>query len=362
MIVDELWVDREDIRSAKLVQRELPELAQGDVRLRIDMFGLTSNNVSYAVAGDSIGYWGFYPAPDSWGKVPVWGCADVVESTCRELPVGERVWGFLPMASYVDLSPVRVSHEHFVDGAAHRQALPALYNGYRRTKADPPQLKSMEVERCLLFPLFITSFVLYDYLMDNAFFGAEQVIIGSVSSKTGFGLAQLLRQDTNVTQRIVGVTSPANVAFVERMGCCDQIVTYGSEEEVDESQPAAFIDMSGDAVLTSALHRHLGDRMVESCMVGATHWQNRGTHDDSLPGAKPTFFFAPGHIAKRDAEWGPGATMARAGEAGAEIARQLADELSVTWTRDGEGLKALWADLLANKIPGNRGQMVSLVK
>ncbi|GGB61640.1 hypothetical protein GCM10011503_07800 [Henriciella pelagia] len=55
----------------------------------------------------------------------------------------------------------------------------------------------------------------------------------------------------------------------------------------------------GNGELTGKLHRHLD--MVESCIVGATHWEKRGVAKD-LPGARPTFFFAPAQIAKRNKE------------------------------------------------------------
>ena len=355
----EFWVDRNNLRENRIVQRPLPPLGEGQVRVAIDMFGLTANNVSYAVTGDAIGYWGYYPAEENWGKVPAWGCADVVESRCDDIEVGERLWGFFPMASHVDLLPGKIREDQFVDIVQHRQPLPALYNGYRRTGAEPDILRQMEVERCLLFPLFITSFVLYDRLVDNEFFGAAQVVIGSVSSKTGFGLAQMLHDDTAVKQRIVGVTSPANVDFVNGLGCCDQVVVYGEEEEIDASLPTAYVDMSGDVRLTRALHLHIGANMVESCMVGASHW-DQGGDPGELPGARPEFFFAPAQIAKRDMEWGPGVAMARAGEASARVAMKVKNEMSVEWTRDAEALQALWLDLLDNKVSPRKGQMVSL--
>jgi NADPH:quinone reductase-like Zn-dependent oxidoreductase len=78
----ELWVDRKDYRNTRIVSAPLPALREGEVLVAIDRFGLTSNNVSYALSGDMIGYWGYYPAEGDWGKVPVWGCANVVESSC----------------------------------------------------------------------------------------------------------------------------------------------------------------------------------------------------------------------------------------------------------------------------------------
>lgn len=63
--------------------------------------------------------------------------------------------------------------------------------------------------------------------------------------------------DANVSQRIIGLTSPGNVAFVERLGCCDAVVPYGEEARIDADVKGAYVDMSGDARLTTALHQRL---------------------------------------------------------------------------------------------------------
>ena len=61
----ELWVDRSDFRNTKIISEPVRELAEGEIIVAIDKFALTANNVSYAVSGDFIGYWKFYPAPDN---------------------------------------------------------------------------------------------------------------------------------------------------------------------------------------------------------------------------------------------------------------------------------------------------------
>jgi hypothetical protein len=170
----------------------------------------------------------------------------------------------------------------------------------------------------------------------------------------------MLHNDPQVAQRIVGLTSPSNVAFVEGLECCDQVVVYGDEAAIDASLPAAYVDMSGDAHLTATLHNLLGENMVESAMVGATHWEQRGAAE-GLPGATPTFFFAPAQIGKRNADWGPGVVMTRAMLASAEVAKGLQGQMTVEWTRDVESLAQLWNDLLDNKIAPSRGLMVSLL-
>jgi Protein of unknown function (DUF2855) len=356
----QLWVTRSDLRHTKIVQAAQAPLRDGEIRVTIDKMGLTANNVSYAVSGDMIGYWKYFPAEGEWGKVPGWAMGDVVESRSEVIAEGERLYGFFPMASEVVLMPGDVAEGFFIDASPHRAELPALYNQYLRTQGEPDYLKSLEDERCLLFPLFVTSFVLYDYLIDNDFFGAEQIVIGSVSSKTGFGLAHLLKNDPALDKKIVGMTSPGSVSFVESLKCCDQIVTYGSEDAIDTSLPAAWVDMSGDGPLTGKLHHLLGDNMVESCIVGATHWEAERGRERDLPGAKPTFFFAPGHIAKRDAEWGQGEIWRRGSEAGAAIAKSISDQIAVERISGAENVAAIWKDMLDNKVSPSRGIMISI--
>lgn len=353
-----LWVNRTEITNTKPVTTQIAPLAEGQVLVAIDKFGLTANNVSYAVTGDNIGYWQFYPVEDGWGIVPVWGCGTVIQSSCG-IPEGERLWGYFPMASHAVLTPGNIHADYFVDVAEHRLELPPIYNQFRRTQAEPEFLQQMENERCLLFPLFMTSYLIYDYLIDNDFFGAQQVVIGSVSSKTGFGMAQMLHNDPEVKQSVIGVTSQGNMDFVKGLGCCDQIVLYKDEAEIDASVPTAYVDMSGDARLTVSLHNHLGDNLVESCMVGASHWQEGGKVGE-LPGARPRFFFAPGQIEKRNKEWGPGVAMGNAMTASAKVAALVADDIQVQWVEGSASLADHWALLLDNKIPPSTGLMVSL--
>ena len=47
-------------------------------------------------------YWGFFPTgDDAWGHMPVWGFADVVASTVSGVEVGERFYGYFPIASHL---------------------------------------------------------------------------------------------------------------------------------------------------------------------------------------------------------------------------------------------------------------------
>ena len=132
-MITQVQVRRKPFAETRIVTSETVKLNDGEILLAIDKFALTANNVSYALSGDMIGYWKFFPVEEPWGMVPVWGFAAVVESRHSDIPVGERVWGFLPMASHVVMKPTVVSNRSFVDGAAHRTALPIVYNAYQRT-------------------------------------------------------------------------------------------------------------------------------------------------------------------------------------------------------------------------------------
>ncbi|MCH2457757.1 MAG: DUF2855 family protein [Henriciella sp.] len=357
--VSEFWINRSDYRKTKPVTRPQAPLEDGQVRVAIDKFAITSNNVSYAISGDAIGYWRFFPADDGWGKVTVWGFGDVVESRSPDIAVGERLYGFFPMASEAVLTVGRVKDDFFMDASPHRADLAAVYNQYRRLAGEPEAMRKLEDERSLYFPLFITSFVLYDYLTDNDYFGASQVVIGSVSSKTAFGLAQFIHEDESAGQRVIGLTSPGNRAFVESLDCCDDILLYGEEEKIDPGVKTAYVDMSGNRDLTVTLHNHLQENMVESCMVGATHWESAG-RASGLPGAEPKFFFAPAQIAKRDKEWGPGVLYGKASEASARLARSASKEIQIERIKGPDQVAAIWRDFLDNKVAPNRGIMASL--
>ena len=361
--MQEIWVDRDNYRHTKIVKSEARALKDGEVRVTVDKYGLTANNVTYAVSGDMIGYWKYYPVESTddvnWGKVPVWGMADIVESKCEGIDAGERIYGFLPMATEVIMSPSKIKEGSFVDMTEYRQALPALYNSYNRTQAEPELYKTIENERCLLFPLFVTGYVLADFLEDNDFWDAEQVMIGSVSSKTGFGMAAFLKSETEFSGKIIGLTSPRNEAFVDGLGDCDQVVTYGNEDAIDKSKKSVYVDMSGNGDLRNKLHNLLGENMVRSIGVGATHWEERRGGGD-MPGAKPEFFFAPAQIGKRNKDWGPGVLFQKAYAAGAKLAARTSDNLDVEFLKGMDAARDIWIDTLENKVSPKRGIMVVL--
>lgn len=352
-----LLVNRTRITESRISERRLAPLGDGEVRARVDSFALTANNISYALSGDMLGYWQFFPEDADWGVVPVWGFAEVIESRCAEVAVGARFYGYLPMASHVVMKPVQANDRGFTDGASHRAALPALYNLYARTEQDPAELAAAADLRSLLFPLFSTSYLIADYLQDNALFGAEQVIIGSASSKTGFATAHYAGILDHRPRTIIGLTSPGNIAFTEKLGLYDRVLSYDSVTAIARV-PSVYIDMSGDGAVLAAVHHHLGDDLKASIGVGATHW-DAPRNREPLPGAAPAFFFAPAHVAKRDEEWGQGEVLRRANAANLAFATRIGDLLDMTRHRGADAVAAQYAAMVSNATPPTQGVILS---
>jgi len=298
----QLLIRKDRLQEARIRSGPDLPLAAGQVRVRIAPFALTSNNITYAAFGDAMHYWDFYPAGDEgWGVIPAWGFGSVVESGHADVAVGERLYGYFPMADQVLLSPGRLSATGFTDASPHRAQLPRVYNQCLRCASDPFYHRDTEAVQALLRPLFTTSWLIDDFLADNDFFGARSLLLSSASSKTAYGTAFALAQRAGV--EVVGLTSGANVAFCRSLGCYTRVLGYAQLDQIGEPDlPSVYVDFAGNAELRRALH-HRQTGLRYSCSIGGTHVARLGTARD-LPGPKPVLFFAPTQIAKRHAEWG----------------------------------------------------------
>jgi hypothetical protein len=304
-----LLVARSDISLTETSVAAQPDgdaLAPDEVLLAVDRFAFTANNITYAALGDMLRYWEFFPAAEGKGIVPVWGFADVIATASESVEVGERLYGYYPMSSHLIVKPEHVTTHGFVDGAAHRQPLPIIYNQYIRCAQDPLYSAQTEALQMLLRPLFTTSFLLDDFFADNQFFGAKTLVLTSASSKTALGMAFLLEHNRSASEygyEIVGLTSPGNIAFVQALGCYDRVLGYDQLTQLDAASPAAVVDFAGNAELLTSLHTHFNDQLQYSCRVGASHWDQVGATAE-LPGPEPQMFFAPTQAQKRVEEWG----------------------------------------------------------
>jgi hypothetical protein len=307
--------------------------------------------------GEAMSYWDFFPAEDGWGRVPMWGFAEVERSEADGVAAGTRVYGYLPPSSHLVVTPVDADGSGFVDGSPHRAALPSAYHRYLATAADPFHRADTEDIQMLLRPLFFTSFLIDDQLDDEGLVGRGPIVISSASSKTAIAAAFLLAQRDGV--ELIGLTSPRSAEFVDGLGIYGRCVTYDAIESLERG-PATYVDVAGDAAVRQAVHSHYGDELARSMAVGVTHWEEFGGGEGELPGPEPTLFFAPDRVVKRSKDWGR-----------ADLERRVADawhpfcEWTGGWleTIPGEGFDAVQAaylDVLEGRVHPSAAHAISL--
>jgi Protein of unknown function (DUF2855) len=352
-------VAKDDLHRCSLRDVAPPELASGQALLSVDAFGLSANNITYAIFGEAMSYWNFFPAEDGWGRVPVWGFAEVTASRHGALQEGVRVYGYLPPSSELVIEPAHVEAHGFIDGAAHRAELPGVYNSYARVDADPSYEEGHEDEQMLLLPLFFTSYLLDDFLADSGLLSAEVVAISSASSKTASALAFLLSRRGEV--ELVGLTSSRGAEFTRGLGVYDRVVSYADVSSL-EPRPAVYVDISGDGAVRDAVHARYRGKLKHSAVVGATHHDKMAALPDSLPGPRPAFFFAPDRITKRGREWGREGLQERMAEAWHPYVEWTAGWLEVEHGRGGEALERVYLDVLDGRVEPAKAHVLSLAR
>jgi hypothetical protein len=351
-------VKRDDLRECRISEAPAPEIETGEALLRIDTFGLTANNVTYAVFGEAMRYWDFFPAEDGWGRVPMWGFAEVERSEADGVEPGARVFGYLPPSSHLVVVPADAGESGFVDGSPHRAALPSAYHRYLTTGADPFYRADTEEIQMLLRPLFFTSFLIDDQLADEGITTSGPIVISSASSKTAIAAAFMLAQRDGV--ELVGLTSPRSVEFVEGLGIYDRTVTYNAIDSLGPG-PATFVDIAGDGEVRRAVHMHYGDRLVHSMTVGVTHWEELAAGAGELPGPTPTFFFAPDRVTKRSEDWGRSGLETRVADAWYPFCEWTGGWLETIPAEGFDAVRDAYLDVLEGRVDPKHAHVLSLV-
>jgi Protein of unknown function (DUF2855) len=357
VLMTDFLIKRDDLRECRIADSPAPELEPGQALLRVDTFGLTSNNVTYAVFGEAMSYWDFFPAEDGWGRAPMWGFAEVERSEAAGVEPGARLFGYLPPSSRLVVTPADASEAGFVDASPHRAALPAAYHRYLSTSADPFYRPSTEEIQMLLRPLFFTSFLIDDQLDDEGLTTRGPILISSASSKTAIAAAFLLAQRDGV--ELVALTSARNVEFVAGLGIYNAAVPYDAIDSLDRG-PATFVDIAGDGEVRHAVHSRYGDELVHSMAVGVTHWEEFGADAGELPGPQPKFFFAPDRVAKRSEDWGRAGLEARVADAWHPFCGWTAGWLEPIRGHGFEALRAAYLDVLEGRVDPKRAHVLSL--
>lgn len=355
-----LEVRKDALEQTRVITTGLPqpdELAAGQLLLATERLSLTANNVTYAVLGERMHYWRFFPASAvGWGVVPAWGHAQVLASKHPEIAVGERLYGYWPMASHALLQPGRVGRGSLVDTSPHRAGLPQVYQEYRRLGSAAGD-RHVEDLTALLHPLYATAWLLADFVADQSAFGARRILLTSASSKTAMAAAIELAPLQASGIELVGLTSTGRVDFVAGSGLYDRVCGYPDIESLDAGMATVLLDFAGDAGLRARIHGHCGAALGYIAAVGITHHE-AGSLEGAPGGVRPQIFFAPSQYAKRRQEWGPGVDRKLAAGWQAFLSRAH-DWFEIRTAAGGEAIAAAWTEMLAGRTDARTGQMLA---
>lgn len=309
-----LLISRSRFEDMQIDSTAAPVAQEGEVVLALDRFSLTVNNITYAAFGDAMRYWDFFPSGvDGQGLLPVWGYADAVQSGAEGIEAGQRFFGYYPSATHLVVQPGKTGARSFRDESAHRRELPEVYNWYQRSDNDPFQSANSEPLHAIFRPLFVTAFGLADFLAEQQFYGAEQVVISSASSRTGYSEAFSIARQSDI--ELIGLTSAGHRDFVKGLGLYSKVLAYDDLEQLDPKRPTVYVDVAGNTDIQGRVHRHFDEQLVHDAALGAAHTHEPPQPDPDLPGPTPTFFFAPEWIERRQAEWGTETFNRRVSEA-----------------------------------------------
>ena len=354
----EFLIDKTNLFKTSYGENSLPDMQEGEVLFEIDKYAFTSNNITYAVVGEQIKYWDFFPAASPWGIVPVWGFAKVVVSKNSSVEVGERFYGYFPMSNYLIARPGNVKPSGFFDVSEHRKHLAPIYNYYSCNAADPGYQKEKEDFQPIIKPLFATSFLIYYFLKDNDFFEAENIIITSASSKTALGLAFLLNKNKKEDgKKIIGLTSDKNSEFVINSGYYDEVINYSNILKNMSHKSTVIIDFAGNSVLLNNIYEKLSEALKHVALIGLTDWKSEKQFKE-IPVAK--FFFAPTHIQNKYQEWGAEKTNLLLGKALHDFVNDAVNWIELTYIKDQQSLTDLYLNMLKGIVDPSKGYIVQI--
>lgn len=358
----QIQINKSNLGQCKTVQQDIDysALKADQVVLEIESFGFSANNITYALMGDQMGYWGFFPADDGYGILPIWGFAVVTFSNHPHIQVGEKVFGYLPMASHLVITAGDVSAQSFYDVDDSRKSISSVYDQYVRCAVDPGYSAKKEDWQLNFRPLFMTSFVLDDYVGEKITAQTKQIVLTSASSKTAYGAGFLLKhfkQERGVNYEVIGLTSPGNVAFTEASGCYDRVVSYDQFASLNQQQGTIILDFAGNKPLLLNLQSHFADAMQLMVYIGVTDVESqKETFAGELRGE---LFFAPSQVKKRTQEWGGAGFMQKYAVAWGAFSAHIEPVLSTTHFNGVEAITKLYQDGLQGKFETDKMYVVT---
>ena len=353
-------VKKDDLRTCRIEESdEAPSIEPGEALLRVDTFGLTANNITYAVMGEAMSYWNFFPAADGWGRVPMWGFAEVERSEAEGVEPGTRLYGYLPPSSHLVVTAADAGERGFVDASPHRVSLPSAYHRYLASGTDPFYKADTEDVQMLLRPLFFTSFLIDDQLADD----------GLVDRGPDPDLERL-EQDGDRRRlharpadgRRPGRRSPPREAPSSSRGSTSTAALSPTTRSTRSRRARPPTSTSPATARSAAPSTSTSATSSPTAWPSAlTHWEELGAGGDGeLPGPTPTLFFAPDRVVKRSADWGQAGLETRVADAWHPFCEWIGGWLEVVHGEGFEAVQSAYLDVIEGQVEPKTAHVLKL--
>lgn len=267
---------RKRTKETVILRDELPALKKGEIRILVDKFGLSTNNLFYAQMGEApfLKFFHVYPIEGhkDLANVPAWGLGTIIESENPEFNIGERYRGFFHMTNVVQMKAKR-SSDGLVAIGGNRDKLNKAYNRFVRVSEGPSSpftgTGSKPDLAMIAAPGALSGFVIYELLKKKSYYGGNSVVLTSASSKLSLAVAVCLQEAraNGKVKKVTGYTSAANIEFVQSTGLYDDVLTYEQNLPSNNEFQFVMIDVAGDADIFQRNKKQLKKALA----VGGTH-------------------------------------------------------------------------------------------
>ncbi|KAI9339378.1 hypothetical protein BDR26DRAFT_837849 [Obelidium mucronatum] len=403
--MNSLEIDVCDFKSVGVTTLDvLPPLAVNSIRVKIEKFAISANNITYVALGKSMHYNEFFPTrtPNQTCTLPVWGVATVTASTHHLVQPGVRIYGYFPAASLYDFEPSIVTKTTIKVSRSHLPPDRAAYNAYEICTTDPLYTPRTENAMLLFRPLWFTSYLLTDYFQYHNYFDSTVIVVSSASSKTSFCFAQLISKAATASPphnsrsiKVIGLTSKRNVSWTQSLGVYSTVIAYQDISakgllNKHENTQIVFVDVAGDPRVKKAVIEAVGGPLnVRKVIgVGISHFSPLDSSLPAIPpaasaaaaGGAPTlaasgsnkklrdddqkidseFFFAPEWVKKRLAQVGPQETFKGVQEGWTSLMENADKFISIKEFHGLNEAKRIYLEMLGGKASPDVGYIVSL--
>ena len=155
--------------------------------------------------------------------------------------------------------------------------------------------------------------------------------------------------------KIVGLTSPSNLEFVQSVGYYDEVIEYDKYSSELAKKHTVIVDFAGKTELLEEMGNSLGEHLKHIALIGITDWKStKGFR--GVP--KSAFFFAPTHLQAKYKEWGQQKASAMINQALTGFIGDCREWIEIAYVDEMDQLQGLYLEMLDGKVDPKMGYII----